>query len=104
MVPEYLLCLERKLFWGLFLPYKALDILLDKMSGYLTGFRKKAGSPYFSHNGGEATTNQRGKADYLERLELISIIIEVKPSLQKGAYELAVISYSIHFCQFVLYV
>ena len=64
----------------------------------MTCFRKTASSPYFRHNGGQATINQRGKADYLERLELVSIIIEVKPSIQKGAYELAVISYSIHFC------
>ena len=67
------------------------------MSGYMTCFRKTAVSPYFSHNGGQTTINQRGKADFLQRLELISIIIEVKPSIQKGAYELAVSSQSIDF-------
>ena len=57
----------------------------------MTCFRKTAGSLYFSHNGSQTIINQRGKADFLERLELMSIIIEVKP-IQKGANELAVSS------------
>ena len=47
------------------------------MSGYMTRFRKSKGSAYFSHNCGQATINQTGKVDFLESLELISIIIEV---------------------------
>ena len=62
------------------------------MSGYMTCFRKSAGSAYFIHNGSQTTINQRGKVDFLESLELISIIIEVKPSKQKSAYESAVSS------------
>ena len=62
------------------------------MSGHVTCFRKSAGSAYFSHNGGQKTINQIGKVDFFESLELISIIIEVKPSVQKSAYELVVSS------------
>ena len=53
------------------------------MSGYMTCFRKSAGPAYFSHNCGQATINQTRKVDFLESLELISIIIEVKPSIKK---------------------
>ena len=60
------------------------------MSAHMTFFRKSAGSAYFSHNGGQTTIHQRGKVNFFESLNLISIIIEVKPSMQKSAYESAV--------------
>ena len=60
------------------------------MSGYMTCVRKSAGPAYFSHNCGQATINQTRKVDFLESLELISIIIEVKPSIKKSAYDAAV--------------
>ena len=47
-------------------------------------FQKSTASAYFTHNGSQTTINQRGKVDIFESLELVSIISEVKSSIQVG--------------------
>ena len=56
--------------------------------------QKTADSAYFRHNGGQTTMSQKGKVDFFEIVGIILIIFEVKPSIQKSTYGLAVSSQS----------
>ena len=60
------------------------------MSGHMICFEKSADSAYFGHNGGQTTMSRKVKVDFFENLGMILIIFEVKPSIQKSAYGLAV--------------
>ena len=64
---------------------------MDKINGHIC-FEKSADSAYFGYNGGQTTTIRKAKLDFFESLEIILIIFDVTPSIQKSTYGLGVSS------------
>ena len=53
------------------------------MRGHFAYFEKNTDSVFFSHNGGQTTMNQNGRANFFEFLRPKLTIFEFKPSIHR---------------------